>query len=348
MTSDSTLKMDDIARLAGVSASTVSRALSDSPLVAEKTKARIRAIAERVQYQVDTRARNLRLRRTGTVAVIFPLKTEQPLSDPFFMELLGAIADALTARQYQMLLARVESVQEVLRHAATNSGVADATILVGQSTDHVAIDHLSRRGDHLIVWGHHLPNQHYVTVGSDNTEGGRAVGRHLLDCGYRKLAFVGDPELPEVAARLAGFREAVEESGADPDRIAVRSTPFVGPAGRMAVRQLLNADPTVEAIFAASDLLAISAISEAHSLGRKVPSDLAVVGFDDVHLASYHHPALTTVRQDIRRGGTMLVERLLARLDGETIESTVLPVELVVRESTRLPKSDHRRRRGRE
>ena len=153
MASNSTLKMDDIARLAGVSASTVSRALSDSPLVAEKTKARIRAIAERVEYQVDTRARSLRLRRTGTIAVIFPLKSEQPLSDPFFLELLGAIVDALTDRQYQMLLARVSSLQEVLGHAATNSGVADATILVGQSTEHAAIEYLSRRGDQLIVWG---------------------------------------------------------------------------------------------------------------------------------------------------------------------------------------------------
>ena len=334
MAGNPTLKMDDIARLAGVSAATVSRALSDSPLVAEKTKARIRAIAERVDYKVDTRARSLRLRRTGIVAVIVPLKTAQPLSDPFFTELLGAIADALTERRYQMLLARVSAVQEVFGHVATSSGIADAMILVGQSTEHSAIEHLSRRGEPLIVWGHQLADQHYATVGSDNEAGGFAVGEHLVQRGYRKLAFIGDPELPEVGARLAGFRRAVEQADEDPDRIIVRSTPFVGAAGRKAATQLLEAKPSIDAVFAASDLLAISAISAAHSMGRRVPDDLAVVGFDDIQLASYHHPALTTVRQDIRRGGTMLVANLLKKLDGQPVESTVLPVQLVVREST--------------
>ena len=153
--------------------------------------------------------------------------------------------------------------------------------------------------------------------------------------------------MPEVGPRLEGLRKAIDEAGEDSDRIAVRSTPFLGPGGRTAVRQLLKADPSIDAIFAASDLLAISAIGAAHSLGRRVPEDLAVVGFDDIQLASYHHPALTTVRQDIRRGGTMLVEKLLQKLDGQEIESTVLPVELVVRESTRLPKGNNNGQRRR-
>ncbi len=348
MASESTLKMDDIARLAGVSASTVSRALSDSPLVAEKTKARIRAIAERFEYQVDTRARSLRLRRTGTVAVIFPLKTEQPLSDPFFMELLGAIADALTERRYQMLLARVASVVDMAGHAAIGSGFADGTILIGQSTDHSAIDHLSRRGAPMIVWGHRLAGQHYASVGSDNMAGGYAAGTHLLQCGYRRLAFIGDPELPEIGARLAGFRRALDVAGENSDRIIVRPTPFVGQIGQAVARQLLQENAAVDAVFAASDLLAISAISAAQSLGRRVPEDLGVVGFDDIQLASYHHPSLTTVRQDIRHGGTMLVEKLLTKLDGEEIESSILPVELVVRESTRSPKGDKNQSRGRQ
>ena len=330
------MKMDDIARMAGVSASTVSRALNDSPLVAEATKARIIDIARRLDYQVDPYARSLRLRRTGTVAVIVPIKTEQPLSDPFFSELLGAIADGLTDQGYRMLLAKVPSIGAMGSQGLNCGGAADGTILIGQSTEHADIDMLAGKSEPLVVWGHQFKNQRYHTVGSDNEAGGFAVGQHLRACGYENVAFLGDPLLPEVDARLTGLRRGL---GTRQEAI-VASCPFIGQAGFHAAKDLLTQTPSIDAIFAASDLLATSVIGAAHSIGRRVPDDLAVVGFDDIQLASYHHPSLTTVRQDIRTGARTLVEKLLALLDGQTIESSVLPIELVERQTTQLPKGD--------
>ena len=340
------VKMSDIARLAGVSASTVSRALNDSPLVNEATKARIREIAARCDYQIDQRARNLRLRKTSAVAVIIPLKTEQPLSDPFFLELLGAIADALAVRQYQMLLARVPSVADAGVDSLLSTGRADGVLLVGQSTEHTAIDVLCQRVEPLVVWGQQIPGQRYPTVGSDNLAAGREVGAYLARCRYRRLAFLGDPARPEVAGRLEGFQRALEVAGYAPDRSVVRPCPFIGEAAYRTTLELLRADPTIEAIFASSDVLAMGAISAARAVGRSVPEELAVVGFDDIPIAAYYNPALSTVRQNIHAGGRALVEMLFARLEGKPVESRVLPTELILRQTT-LPPSTVTRSPGR-
>lgn len=339
------MKMDDIARLAGVSASTVSRALNDSPLVSDATKARVREIAARCDYQVDQRARSLRLRKTHVVAVIIPLKTEQPLSDPFFLELLGTIADELTKRNYQMLLARVANLSDDIARSLLAAGRADGVLLIGQSTEHAAIERLNRRIDPLVVWGQRFPGQPYLTVGSDNIAGGRSVGAYFAACGYQRVAFIGDPELPEVSARLEGFQRAREAAGFEPELTSVHRCPFNGDQGYRAARALLRGDPAVEAIFAASDLLALSALSAATSLGRDVPEKLAVVGFDDIPIAAYYNPALSTVRQDIRAGGRILTETLFARLAGGTLQSTTLPTQLVLRQTTRPPKRPRTGRR---
>ena len=343
--------MNDIARLAGVSVSTVSRALNDSPLVNEATKARIREIAAHCDYQIDQRARSLRLRKTNVIAALIPLKTEQPISDPFFLELLGAIADELAERDYQMLLARVPSVTYERADSLLSTGRADGVVLIGQSTEHTAIDVLCRRITPLVVWGQRIPGQHYLTVGSDNLAGGRAVGAHFAQFRYRRLAFLGDPGTPEVGARFEGFQRGLEAAGYSPDQIAVYPCPFIGKAGYRTTLEILRSDASVQAIFAASDLLAMSAISAANAFGRSVPEELAVIGFDDIPIAAYYNPTLSTVRQDIRAGGRALVDKLFARIEDQPAESTVLPTELILRQSTlpaatRKPRRVGRSRRG--
>ncbi|MEL7369260.1 MAG: LacI family DNA-binding transcriptional regulator [Myxococcota bacterium] len=327
--------MDDIARIAGVSASTVSRALSDSPLVAERTKNRIREIADRFEYQVDPRARSLALRKTDVIGVIAPQEFDNRLWDPFFSELLGAVAGSVMACGYQMLLARVSSLQEISAKALTAPGRVDGAIIMGQEKKHLAIDALSRRGDPIIVWGQKNPGQHYRTVGCDNVQGGYEAGLHLLDCGYRHIAFLGETAFPEVAARLEGLRRAFEARKADASKIVVQPSPFLSDVGYERAADLLQKNRSIDAIFAASDVLAIGAMSAATALGRRVPEDLGVVGFDDIQMAQYCQPALTTVRQDVRVAGRTLVDKLLDMISGEEITSAILPVELIVRESTR-------------
>ncbi|MEM9493783.1 MAG: LacI family DNA-binding transcriptional regulator, partial [Myxococcota bacterium] len=178
--------MADIARLAKVSESTVSRALRDSPLVNQRTKDRVRAIARQHNYQVDTSARNFRLGRTQTVAVLIPLssKSQQSISDLFFLDLLGSIADALVEAGYDLLLSKPSGEDWNARFLESRR--ADGILVIGQAGHHEVIQGLARQQAPLVVWGGQLDGQLYCTVGSDNESGGFRAVKHLLDLGRRR------------------------------------------------------------------------------------------------------------------------------------------------------------------
>ncbi len=329
--------MADIARLAGVSVSTVSRALSDSPLVNPETRARVGELARSLNYSINVGAQNLRLKQNNTVAVIVPYDpdTGQHLSDPFFLSLIGSLADALTERGHDMLLTRVDAGRLDLAAQVFHTGRAMGIVLVGQWHHHDQLNEMAVRGVPFVVWGAQLPQQLYPTVGSDNLEGGRLATAHLLARGARRVLFLGDPELPEVALRLQGYRLAHQQAGTAADPRLVRPVPFVtdrvAPELALLKRQAIDFD----AVFAASDLLAMAAIGALRQQGVAVPEDVLVAGYDDIALAEHFIPPLTTVAQPIAEAGRVLVELLLAQLAGERVGSRLLRTALVARHSSR-------------
>ncbi len=329
--------MADIARLAGVSVATVSRALGGSPLISAATRERIEALARSLDYSVNIGARNLRRGQNRTVAVVIPYDrvSRQHISDPFFLSMVGSLADALVERGCDMLLSRVDadnldSVGDVVK-----TGVAIGVILIGQWRHHDQLNELAARRLPIVVWGAQLPQQRYCTVGGDNVAGGALATRHLLESGRRRIVFVGDPSLPEVAQRLQGHAESLAAAGIARDPALHADVPFDANQARAAVMRLCEQGVDFDAVFACSDVLASAAMQALHLSGRQVPADVAVVGYDDIEWASHSSPPLTTLRQPIARAGAELVDVLLRTIDGEIVPPRTLEVELIVRASTR-------------
>jgi DNA-binding LacI/PurR family transcriptional regulator len=330
------LKMQDIARLAGVSAATVSRALNQSPLVNDSTRRRVEELARSLKYKINVGARNLRLRHNRTIAVVVPYDqtTRQHVSDPFFVSILGSLADALTDRGYDMLLSRVDAQRLDLAADLEASGRAIGVILIGQWHHHDQLNALAARGVPIVVWGAKLIKQFYCTVGSDNAAGGALVTEHLLATGRRHIAFLGDAQLPEVGLRYLGYRNALERHGMGLDPRLVRPSAFAEGSAHSAIESMRAQRIRFDAIFASSDLLAMRAMAALREYGIGVPDEVAVAGYDDIELAQYIHPSLTTIRQPVVEGAEALVDALLSTVDGEHPESKILPTHLVVREST--------------
>jgi DNA-binding LacI/PurR family transcriptional regulator len=331
------LQMADIARLAGVSTSTVSRALKGSTLVNEETRQRIAKIASQFHYTVNQVAMNLRSGTNRTIAVVVPYEKNrrQNFSDPFLHGMIGALADVLTERDYEMLLVRMDAEQLSTLGALVDAGRTAGVILVGQWHHHDLLNTLADRHLPLVVWGAHLPDQRYSCVGGQNVLGGRLAGEHLLEQGCRTIAFLGDRGLPEVAQRYRGFTAALRKHGIKHDARLRKDIPFLAPAARQAVLEWMDEGITPDGLFAASDLLAMAAIGALRERGLDVPRDVLVVGYDDVDFAAHFHPSLTTVRQSFQAGAEAMADGLLQLLGGASQPQThELPTELIVRESS--------------
>ncbi|HEX7369538.1 MAG TPA: LacI family DNA-binding transcriptional regulator [Rhodanobacteraceae bacterium] len=330
----------DIAELAGVSQATVSRALRGDPSVSEETRMRVEAAATTLNYTVDKNASNLRGRLTGTLALLF---FEDPTPDdshinPFFLSMLGSITRACARHGYDLLI----SFQELARdwHADfAESKKADGIILLGYGdylTHTSRIEKLRARGTKLVSWGAVMPDQPCVTIGCDNFSGGRSVTEHLLDQGCRRIAFLGDASrhFPEFQERYRGHVQALRTRNVPVDDALQVDAESSQHSGRRAAETLLERGVKFDAIFAASDIIAIGAMGALSEQGIGVPFEVAIAGYDDIPMASFVNPPLTTVQQDTRRAGEMLVDSLVRLIHGEPIESKMLPMKLIVRRSS--------------
>lgn len=324
----------DLARLAGVSAGTVSRALAGNSLVNAKTRDRIQKLARDHGFQLNRVASNLRRQKTGVIGVVIPLGHDrrQQVSDSFFMTLLGHLADALTEGGYDLMLRRV--IPDHDGHwldRFIGSGMIDGVIVIGQSDQFARIEEVAARYRPMVVWGNREPGQIHCAVGSDNRLGGQLAARRLIEGGATHLAFLGDPEPIEFAARYAGARDAAEAAGVPIEVYPTHLSP-----DRMAGEITAHMDTIVgraNGIFAATDTLAVAALRELRERGVAVPGRMRLVGFDDLPIAAQTMPPLTTVHQDIAAGARGLVDLLLRRIAGEDAESLVMPPALVARET---------------
>ncbi|MFN8377604.1 MAG: LacI family DNA-binding transcriptional regulator [Anaerolineae bacterium] len=326
----------DIARQAGVSPSTVSRALNGHASIPETTRAHIAQIARDLNYRVDERARNFRMGRSRTVAVLFPYQgnSHRQLSDPFYLEIAGAISDALDARGYDMLMARVPADSAGWPERYVTDKRVDGLLLVDRSLDDPGIEALQKLDTPFVVWGHRLPVQDYITVGGDSVAGAAEIVRHLAAQGRRRIGFIGGfSGMVETVTRQMGYSIGLAECGIPFDESLMMYSDFSRGGGMEAMAALLEHAPDLDGVFLCSDYMAVAAMEVIRGTGRRVPEDVAVAGYDDVPMAAWSNPRLTTIHQPIHRGGALMVDLLFSMLDGKHVSPVTLPVHLVVRGS---------------
>ena len=331
----------DIAALAGVSQPTVSRALSGNASVSESTRARVLAAARQLHYTVDKNASGLRRQHARTLALLFfeeEQSAEGSLINPFYLSMLGPMVRRCAEAGYDLLIS-FQQLSSDWHVDYEDSRKADGIILLGYG-DYLEyrprLHELIERGTHFVRWGSSGDGQVGTTVSSDNEQGGFDATSHLLDHGRRKIAFIGtaSPAYPEFMERWRGYCRALEERGIAPDpKLQVNAAPSES-AGRAAVEQLLSDRVEFDAVFAASDVAAIGAMHALQHIGRLVPDEVAVVGFDDIPAASLSSPPLTTVAQDSVEAGRALVEAVIAAVEGEDAANRILPTSLNVRSSS--------------
>ena len=327
----------EVARLAGVSQSTVSRALRNSPLVTPETRQRVQRIARQQNYVCDTSASSLRLQASRTIAVLVHEELEQMASviNPFFLSLLASITRAAAARHYDVLLS-FQQLSENWVADYENSNKAEGIILLGYGgyTDYISKIELLDNA-HVLTWGPVIDGQPGHFCGCDNRQGGSLAARHLLGLGHREIAFLGDvsADAPEFRARYDGYREALGDGAAARLHALQVDAGPTERSGYQAAQALLRRGRPFTAVFCCSDLIALGAIHALNTAGIGVPSAVSVVGFDDSPLMSHTTPALTTIRQDTTKAGAVMVDMLLKLIRGEDVRSETLPPELVSRES---------------
>ena len=331
--------MADIANLAGVSMSTASRALAGHPRINLQTRERIAELARSLQYSMHLGAQNLRLGqqpRPQTVAVLLDAAQQQPLRDPLLLALIGSLADALGAQGLQLQLCRTDAPPGTSLAELAQCGRALGLLLLGEGLQPTPLDEPAMPPLPRVAWGQ--PQAGWATVGFDERAVGHLATAHLLAGGARRVLFLGQGDRSETRLRLEGYHQAHRQAGLVPDPALTQSLPLAGDAAGPAVRALMAQNRDVDAVFASDDLLAISLLGSLQAGPQRLgAARLAVVGCGDIAAAQYAWPALSSVRLPMASAGPALLQSLLSQRAGQAISATLLPPELIVRDSSRGP-----------
>ena len=330
--SNNSTTLDDLAKLSGVSASTVSRALNDHPSISTRTKQRIWALAKEHDYPFRRYMPAGPIGSEGSIAIVTPRTHGRPLplSHPFFLELLASIGEAARDRGCDFTVSHTSPASYDDLLTVTTTSRADGVIFLGQSNLHEAFNQLAATDARFAVWGAQMQGQKYCSIGSDNLLGGRRATSHLARLGRKRIVLLGETE-PEALQRRAGYLEALKESGLEADPALICPVDFELESAEAAVNTLVRRKVDFDAIFASSDLIALGAIRALRRAGMRVPEDVSVVGYDDMLLSRLSTPALSTVKQDTYKAGRLLVARVLDA-DGDHRPER-LATDLIVRES---------------
>jgi len=327
--------METVAALAGVSAATVSRVVNGSARVSPPVRAAVQCAIERLGYVPNRAARSLVTRRSDSVALVVREPVEFGVTDPYLSKMIIASSQCAvrTGRQLVVMIAQDDeghdSVTDYVR-----AGHVDGVVLISVHADDPLPQQLRRAGVPLVICGR--PATHlrgFCSVDVDNLSGSRMAAGRLLERGRRTVATIAGPtDMTASLDRLQGFRATLREAGLEPELVAFGD--YTRQSGERAMRDLLQRSPGLDGVFVASDLMAVGALRALRSTGRRVPQDVALVGFDDVEMAEHTDPPLTTVRQPVAEQARVLM-RCLARqiAGGGPPEPVVLPPTLVVRRS---------------
>lgn len=329
--------LEDVARKAGVSRSTVSRVINNDPNVKTTTREHVLKIIEQERYNPSAVARSMVTGRTQVVGVVVPHEYHVFFNDPFyFPALLEGVSGTATDRDYAMLLWVRQSGEDegIFYRRILQNGLMDGVIIASASTQNPLVAYLLEMNIPLAMVerpGIHEDQVNYVTI--DNASATRTVIEHLIDCGRRRIALVaGTQDNMDGRERLESFRTIMDEAGLPHDLVV--NGDFQRLIAYEATKTLLDKD--IDAIFACSDMMAQGVYMALNEAGRRIPDDIAVVGFDDLPTAVHLEPPLTTIRQPLREKGAVATGLLLDLIEGKAQEARhiVLPTTLVVRESS--------------
>ncbi|MFO1256020.1 MAG: substrate-binding domain-containing protein [Sphingomonadaceae bacterium] len=328
----------DVAAEAGVSQSTVSRALAGDPVVSEATRLRVAEAARKLNYYVDENAARLRTGRTGTLAVVVVCRPGEDRKDlnPFHSALLASLCGAASLRGYETLVS-FQDGPDNFNGRYQEQRKADGLAVIGTTENYSAWDYfrtLGREGMHWVCWG--APFDDVEWIRSDNHGGARLAARHLVEQGYRRIVCLGSETSPQrqFQERYEGYAEEMRAAGLEPVLQPIEKGLPREEQGRRAVRALVEAGAEFDALFAVCDPIALGALDELHARGLAVPGKVGLVGFDGIRAGAYSTPPLTSVEPDFRVAGEMMVDKLLAEIAGEAREARRVPVRLVVRETS--------------
>ncbi len=329
--------LEQVASIARVSRATASRVVNGDERVGQDSRAAVEAVVRELGYVPNRAARSLVTNRSDSIAVVIPEPTAQVFGDPFFPRILRGISEAIAAESMQLVLLMPQARRDeerVERYLA--AGHADGVLLISLHGSDPLPESLARRGVPFAVGGRPQGSgSAYVDV--DNRTGAGVAVQHLLDGGRRKVATIAGPQdMAAGADRLAGYRDRIGAGGRRAGVEAVEIADFTLDGGRVAMERLLRREPTIDAVFVASDLMAIGALAALRAAGRTTPGDVAVVGFDDSPLASTTQPTLSSVRQPIEEMGREMTRLLMQeiRSPGGPPRRVILETQLVVRESS--------------
>ena len=334
----SSLTLEEIAKLAGVSRSTVSRVVNDHPNVRASVRERVLRVIRETGYQPHAAARSLVTRRTRIIGVIIPEAVTTLFTDPFFPHLLSGITQACNSQGYQLMLSLFNGPAgpEEMYRRVVGGGHLDSMVVASARVDDSLTGRLLDDAIPFVMVGRH-PDDRVRYVDIDNVAAARMAVDHLARLGHRRIGIITGPlNMPGGVDRLDGYRQAMAAHRLPLDEALTFEGDFSEASGTAAARRLLSLQVT--AIFAANDIMAVGALKVIRETGLQVPKDVALVGFDDLPIAASVQPALTTVRQPIEQMGSMAAGLLLSLLesppDGHPpAQKLILPTKLVVRES---------------
>lgn len=330
--------LEQVAKVAGVSRATVSRVVNGSPRVSGEVRRSVETAIEHLGYVPNRAARSLVTRRSNSIGVVITEPAGRLFSDPFFPRLLRGISASLSARDVQLVLLMPASPADSQRTSDyLAAGHVDGALLVSLHGDDPLPARIAAAGVPTVVVGRPLRATSASYVDVDNRGGARSAVDHLIAGGRRVIATIAGPADMVVSTdRLAGYREAVTEAGLGADPSLEATADFTQDGGAAAMQSLLAARPDIDAVFAASDLMAAGAMSVLDAAGRRVPEDVAVVGYDDSPVASTARPQLTSVRQPIEEMGYETARLLIDLVEGSdrAPRRVILATELIQRASS--------------
>ena len=326
--------MRDVAERAGVSITSVSHVINETRPVSDELRQRVLDAMDELGYQPNRLARSLRRGRTRTIGLIIP-----DSANPFFAEVARGIEDTSFEHDYNVILCNSEGspAKERMYVDVLTAKQVDGILFVAGEVIPERIEKLLARETPVVVVDREVPGLDIDTVLTDNAKGGYLATRHLVELGHRRIACIAGPSTATPsAARVDGYVEALGEVGLERDNDLICRGDFQYGGGYRMAQELLGLVPQPTAIFACNDLMAVGALRAAAERGLEVPEDLSIVGFDDVQLASYTIPPLTTIAQPKYEIGTTAAEMLLSHIKDSKSEGErrVLPTRLVVRKST--------------
>lgn len=334
--------LEEVAVRAGVGRGTVSRVINGSSKVSEHARSAVEAAVAELGYVPNRAARALAANRNDAIALVVPEPEARFFAEPYFSEVVRGVGAALAGTDVQLVLTLAGNERERRRLAQYLSGHrVDGVLLVSVHAGDPLPELLAELGIPAVLSGRRSAAETLPWVDSDNLAGAAGAVRHLLGRGRRAIATITGPlDVYGARCRLDGYREALEAAGHPVDELLIADGDFTEEGGRRAMRELLERRPDLDAVFAASDVMAAGARRELRAAGRRIPEDVALVGFDDSVLARHMEPPLTSVRQPVEEMGRTMARVLLALIAGERTAgaegdtAVVLPTELVVRESS--------------